>query len=68
MGNTSQQHGMLDQPDNPHPELGDPSIHDNEPYCGANAEEDLYGPDPFDEENTNPDDYWYISSDEEGPP
>ena len=59
---------MLDQPDNPHLELGDPSIHDDEPYCSVNAEEHLYGPDPFDEDNTNPDNYWYISSDDEGTP
>ena len=68
MGSTSQQHGVLDKPGSPHLELGDPNVYDDEPYCGVNATKDLYGPDPFDEDNTNPNNYWYPSSDDDGPP
>ncbi len=68
MGSTSQQHSIPPAPDNPHLELGDHSGHDDEPCCGVNAAEDLSGPDPFDEDNTNPDNYWCPSSDDDGPP
>ena len=59
---------MPTAPDNPHLELGDHSGHDDEPYSDVNAAKDLYGPDPFDEDNTNPDNYWCpISDDDDGP-
>ena len=44
------------------------SAYDDEPYCGVNGAEDLYGPDPFDEDNTNPNDYWCPIFDDDEPP
>jgi hypothetical protein len=68
MGSTSQQRGISNAPDSPYLESVDPNAYDDEPYCGVNAAEYLYGPDPFDEDNTNPNNYWYPSSDDDGPP